>query len=48
MPLKYGRSRKTVSKNIRKLKREGYGQKQSVAISLHKAGRSKNKTKRKV
>jgi hypothetical protein len=40
-PLKRGSSNKTVSANIRKLMHEGYPQKQSVAIALKKAGRSR-------
>lgn len=37
MPLNPGKSKEAVSKNIKKLKEEGYPQKQSVAISLSKA-----------
>lgn len=43
MPLKIGKSDKTVSSNIRTLRGEGYPHRQAIAIALSKAGKSKNK-----
>jgi hypothetical protein len=42
MPLKKGRSQKTVSSNIRELRHSGRPQTQAVAIALKKAGKSRN------
>lgn len=47
MPLKKGKSNKTVSSNISELRHSGYPERQSIAIAMNEAGRSKNKGKKK-
>jgi len=43
MPLKKGRSKKTVSSNIRELVRSGRPRKQAVAIAMKKAGKARKR-----
>lgn len=46
MPLKKGKSNKTVSSNISELRHSGYPERQAIAISMSEAGKS-NKNKKK-
>jgi len=47
MPLKKGKSDKTISSNISELRHSNYPEKQSIAIAMNKAGRSNKKKKKK-
>lgn len=40
MPLKKGKSKKTIGKNIKEMKKAGYPQKQAIAASLDTARKS--------
>lgn len=44
MPLKKGKSKKTISENIAELRRSGKPEKQSIAIAMSESGKLKKKT----
>jgi hypothetical protein len=47
MPLKKGKSEKTIGSNIRELQNSGYPHKQAIAIALSTARKSKGGSKKK-
>lgn len=42
MPLKKGKSRKVIGRNIKELEESGRPRKQAIAIALHKAGKGRS------
>jgi len=45
MPLLSGKSKKIISKNIKREMKHGKPQKQAIAIAMSKAGKSRGKTR---
>jgi uncharacterized protein len=46
MPLRKGKSKKTIGNNIGELIRSGYDPKQAAAIAYNKAGKTKKKVRK--
>lgn len=46
MPLKKGKSKATISKNIEEMVKAGYPQKQAVAAAMRQAGKPKRRGKK--
>lgn len=46
MPLIRGKSKRAISENIRRLRKEGYKQDQAIAIAMSKAGKARKKRKK--
>lgn len=46
MPLKAGKGKKTISKNISEMVHSGYPKKQAVAAALNKAGKGRGSKRR--
>lgn len=45
MPLKKGRSKKVISRNISEMVHSGYPRRQAIAAAMRKAGKSRKKRK---